>query len=258
MKRRQSTFSLFSFQDIITGLCGIIILIVLVMLVDLADTRTRTNGSPPVHADADNPIVAIQAEIERLRAQLADLQKQTRLLIIVQSDDLPPEQKEKLKKEADERQKRLAALLSQIKLLRQQLTEEKARDEEQQRAIRQMEEAKIKLENALAEAKNKHGVTLIRDVNFYKTPVFIDMQRDRFVLYRPFEKGTQPQTFSGDGELPALRQALNALDTTVHTIILLARPSRAREMMRLAEMVKTLGFSYGRDPLEEDAELSFQ
>ena len=50
---------------------------------------------------------------------------------------------------------------------------------------------------------------------------------------------------------------LEERDHTTHTVILLVRPSGVDMMGELSELVKGLGFSCGRDPLEEDVEVSF-
>ena len=53
-----------------------------------------------------------------------------------------------------------------------------------------------------------------------------------------------------------LSRELVKLDYTTHTVILLVRPSGIKKMQAIADMVRGYGLSYGRDPLEEDVEVS--
>ena len=61
---------------------------------------------------------------------------------------------------------------------------------------------------------------------------------------------------NGDNLRDGVTEALLDLDHTTHTVILLVRPSGVDMMDDLSRLTKSLGFSYGRDPLEEDVEVS--
>lgn len=69
VRRTRVQFSLFAFQDIITGLCGVLILIVLTMTLDFANTREEP-AAPP------EPLVSEHADIEKLELEIAALQKE--------------------------------------------------------------------------------------------------------------------------------------------------------------------------------------
>ena len=71
-KRRQRVrFSLFAFQDIITGLCGVLILLVLLMLVDFVTVPERRVVEPESMNETEDSIEILRKEIRRLEYELA-------------------------------------------------------------------------------------------------------------------------------------------------------------------------------------------
>ena len=96
-RKSQNPFSLFAFQDIITGLCGIMVFFVLVMLVDLISGREapRTESEPtPIEAKDD--FDALRREIASLRETLKQLKEETRRIIVAAETKTAPEKEEKL------------------------------------------------------------------------------------------------------------------------------------------------------------------
>lgn len=75
---------------------------------------------------------------------------------------------------------------------------------------------------------------------------------------RPLKSSTHRKWFSFNEVNDGLFNELVKLDCTVYTVILLVRPSGAKNMPRIANMVRSCGLSCGRDPLEEDVEVSLQ
>ena len=72
-RRRQRTrFSLFAFQDIVTGLCGVLILLVLTMVVDLADRRAQDREHRVPEVAIEEKTAAIRKEIAELKKNLSD------------------------------------------------------------------------------------------------------------------------------------------------------------------------------------------
>ena len=94
MKRfnRNSPFSLFSFQDIITGLCGIIILFVLIMLVDLVMRRdASSSGARDEPVEVVDRTDELRNEIATLKQELAAVRELARSVIVATKDKAAPE-----------------------------------------------------------------------------------------------------------------------------------------------------------------------
>lgn len=255
--RRNTPFSLFSFQDIITGLCGIIILFVLIMLVDLVMKRDPATG----HAEEQNIELEdrtedLKREIDALRKELAQVKESAKSVIVATKDKAAPELAAKLDKDLTEKERELAALLSQVIDLRTRVAAAKDADDENKRKVREMEETRRLLENKLSALKEKKGVTLIPERGEFKAPVYLVLGRGGVEVLRPLKKKVYRKWYFFDDLADGLSKELVRLDATTHTVILLIRPSGVKKMQGVVEMVRAYGLSYGRDPLEEDVEVS--
>lgn len=261
-RRKTNPFSLFSFQDIITGLCGIMILLVLLVIVDITTRRDAPQGSRErsVPVEDDSHKEELLSEIEALEKRLTALKDESRLLVVAASEKVAPEVRERLVSELNERQREAAALLSQVEDLRIRVFKAREADAEGKKAIAEMDRHRGILETKLNEMKNRKGVTLIPEYGEYKLPVFVVCGRGGIQVVRPLEGSGSRETIrqwlpdNTDME-KNLRRELDRLDRTTHTIILLIRPTGVKHMDALAKLVEGMGFSYGRDPLEEDLDI---
>lgn len=256
MKRRSSSspISLFSFQDIITGLCGLLILFVLIMVIDLV---VRRNGSPLPPAEPDRPVAELQAEIADLKEQLAELRRQVDEKRSKLSISLSKEKAEEARKDLSEKDRILSNLLAETKELETRL--EKALDAQAKSAekLKEMELARRNLEDSLNRLRKRNGITLIPERGYSKSPVFVVLGRGQVTVTAPLDENRREATFSEDVLGNRLRESLSRFDSTTHSVVLIVRPSGVDAMDRAVELVKSLGFSFGRDPLEENTEVSF-
>lgn len=256
VRRTRVQFSLFSFQDIITGLCGILILIVLTMILDVVDTREMAET-------AAKPAVVESVDAERLKSEIAELQKELaaareaakRVIVSVKSA-VSPEEAQRLAVELSEKERERIALLSQVEALRQRLAAARDADAKNRQKLREMEETRRALERRLASLSGRKGITLIPERGFHKIPVYLVCGRGGVEMLRPLEKSAARRWIPDERVDEEVGEELLRLDHTTHTAILLVRPSGVDMMDRLASLVKNMGFSCGRDPLEEDVDVS--
>ena len=256
-KRRQRIrFSLFAFQDIITGLCGVLILLVLFMLVDFVTAPERRVVEPdPINETGDSS-ESLRRAIQRLESELAKAREAARTAIVSVKDAAAPEVAAKLTAEMSEKEKELAALVSQVADLQTRVAKAKDADARNKRKVREMEETRRILEGKIAALRNKKGVTLIPERGSFKSPVYIICGKGGVEIVRPLKKNARRKWVNSDNLRDGVTEALLDLDHTTHTVILLVRPSGVDMMDELSRLAKSLGFSYGRDPLEEDVEVS--
>lgn len=256
--RRNTPISLFSFQDIITGLCGVIILFVLVMLVDLVMTRNRHNPFPELSVEVDDETEALKREIATLKQELARTKESVKNIIVAARNQAAPEESARLDKEIDEKERAIAALVTQVLDLRMRVAVAEDADAENRRKVREMEETRRILESKLEELKDKKGVTLIPERGEFKAPVYLVLGRGGVEVLRPLKKETYRKWYFFDEIKAGLASEFANLDHTTHTVILLVRPSGIKRMQMIADIVRGYGLSYGRDPLEEDVEVSLE
>lgn len=255
--RKNTPFSLFSFQDIITGLCGIVILFVLIMLVDLVVKRDAVTAHPEErNLELEDKTVELRKEIAALREELSAVKESVESVIVATKGKAAPEISAKLGKDLTEQERKVAALVSQVIDLRTRVAAAKDADDENKKKVREMEETRRLLENKLAGLKDKKGVTLIPERGEFKAPVYLVLGRGGVEMLRPLKKSTYRKWCFFDDIKDDLYGELVKLDHTTHTVILLVRPSGVKGMQTVADMVRGCGLSCGRDPLEEDVEVS--
>ena len=254
--RQRARFSLFAFQDIVTGLCGVLILLVLTMVVDLADRRELEKAHSVSDVANEEKTAALRKEIAELEKKLESARATARTAIVSVKDTAAPEDAARLTKEMTEKERELAALVTQMEDLRTRVEAAKEADARNRKKVREMEETRRALENRLAALKNRKGVTLIPERGSIKSPIYIVCGRGGVEVLRPLAKTVSRNWIAFDKMKDGLTDELAKLDHTIHTVVLLVRPSGVEQMDELANLVKSLGFSCGRDPLEEDVDVS--
>ena len=256
-RRQRVRFSLFAFQDIITGLCGVLILFVMIMLVDFVMTPEGKAAEPPLtEEDANANLELLREDISRLEKDLAKAREEARATIVSSKEAAAPEVAAKLTAELSDKERELAALVSQVADLRTRVAAAKDADARNKKKVREMEETRRILEGKLAGMRNKKGITLIPERGSFKMPVYIICGRGGVKIIRPLKKDSKGKWIERGQLRDGVTRELEGLDHTTHTVVLLVRPSGLEMMNELAGLVKALGFSCGRDPLEEDVEVS--
>ncbi len=257
--RRRSTgnpFSLFSFQDIITGLCGIMVFFVLVMLVDLISEREAPrNEAEQTPYEAEDNLNALKREIASQRESLKQLKEATRRIIVASESKVAPEKETILVAEMNEKEREAAALDLQIRDRRMRVAKARDADAESRRKVAEMGKTRRLFQERLSKLTRAKGVTLILEPGEFKAPIFIVCGRDGVEVLRPIAKRPYRKLYPYDDMVEGVTNELSPLDRSTHTVILLIRPSGISLMDTLVTLVKGMGFSYGRDPLEEDVDV---
>ena len=256
-RSRNNPFSLFSFQDIITGLCGIMIFMVLVQVVGLAFERTV--DVPTYDSDlevAEEEREKLKKEIAKLERELSAVKAKSAKAIVSANDKAKSEDVEKVQKELTEKELVVAALVSQVHDLETQVEAAKKADAENRAKVQEMERTRRLLERQIADMKGRKGVTLIPERGSVKIPVYMVCSSQGLEIHSPFEKRPAKKILNSDIER-GLGRFLADLDHTTHCVVLLVRPSGVKVMDRAEELLKGNSFAYGRDPLAENDEIVF-
>lgn len=258
MRRRgRNPFSLFSFQDIITGLCGIMVFMVLVQAVDLVTGKDRVCQDELVVTDANQGLESIRREIVGLERKIVDVRNRAAKVVVVPKDRARPEEVEELTKAMTEKEKVVAALVSQVHDLETQVEKARNADAEDSAKVKEMERARRLLEQKLASQKGRKGLTLIPERGESKLPIYVVCAGSGIEVWRPFEKGCGSRRFGKHEVNDALADYFDGIDHTTHSVVLLVRPSGVEVMNGIGRLLKARSFTYGRDPLEEDVEIIF-
>lgn len=258
MRRRgHNPFSLFSFQDIITGLCGIMVFMVLVQALDLVFAKDVTRRDVSRDETMGRGLECLRREVVELERKMTDLRNKAAKAVVVPMDRARPEEVEKLTKAMTEKEKVVAALVSQVHDLETQVEKARNADADDRKKVREMERTRRLLEQKLAAQKNRKGLTLIPERGESKLPIYVVCAGSGVEVWRPFEKGCGCRRFPLAAVQGPLSDYFDEIDHTTHLVVLLVRPSGVRVMNDLGKILKSKSFAYGRDPLEEDVEIAF-
>lgn len=255
-RKRVNPVSLFAFQDIITGLCGIMIFMVLVQIVGLAFEGLRDEWCfKPVVCSTES-IDVLKSEIKALEKELSTVKIKSSRAVMAIKDKARQEDVDKSNKQLTEKELVVAALISQVHDLETQVESAKKADAEDAARVREMERTRRLLEQQIAGLKGRRGVTLIPERGEFKLPVYMICSWSGIEVQRPFEK-VPKVNIASDAVQDKLDEYIAALDHTTHAVVLLVRPSGVKFMNQAVEILKNHSCTYGRDPLEENLEVAF-
>lgn len=257
MKRRwrSSPVSLFSFQDIVTGTCGIMIFMVLVQILLL--NVAPEAGEFTVGTDEETDALVLKREIRQLEAELAEIRVRSRKIAVASKDAARPGEYEKAAEALSEKERVVASLVSQVHDLETRVAAAKDADAKNEERIKEMERTRCLLEQQISDMKNSKGITLIPQRGSFKIPFYVICSSHGLEVLRPLDAGADNIAISAAEVERGFSGFLSRLDHTTHAAVLLVRPTGVEMMNRAVVLLKQNSFTYGRDPLEEWAVVSF-
>lgn len=258
-RRRANPFSLFSFQDIITSVMGIILLAALLLAVELV---TRKHGAPQ-STEVSQVSSIVTENVSTVRADIAELKKE---LASLQSDSLAAAgtlvvESESRKKVAQVRSMRMSAELTKLTAYLKERLAELARveatsfDRRDERRKLEMLEAEIR--SSIAELKELRS----SDRLFYnaipgmsKTPWLIDVSAERIQVGSLPSGSTRqsPRLLHTFADIDATVEFTRELSTDGNYFLILIRPSGIERFEELLTALRGRSFDLGFDVVDED------
>ena len=253
-RKSQSPFSLFSFQDIITGLCGIMIFLVLIMLVDIITRRAAESV----------PVMEV-SEVQRLESEVAALEEKARELLAAirakrsaAASDAPEEARHGAATELADAEARARRAEAEGRNADKAASEAAAANASAFEKVRTLEARATELEKRLEQLKKQNRITLIPEEGFRKKPVYLVLSAAETELASPYlDDGRRTAYGAGDEGFRKALAALEKLGTYDYCVVLLVRPDSFDRMERIAFRLREAGFDVGRDPIGQNAELDF-
>ncbi|TWT91842.1 hypothetical protein [Neorhodopirellula pilleata] len=259
-RRQENALSLFAFQDIITGVAGVMLFILLLLVVQLAipaaqKVRSERTDGPlfPVASDSDIE------HLEQLRERLASLRSQTEDRLEVQSIGADATLRE-LHKRLDETLARQQDLNRDTESLAEQITTNASSDEFQ-RVEREVESMQNELAVIEAELQRFAGGEFItfRATDSRADVWLVDVRRrsaELMSLQDPsnndrmeFEESIEPPTLA-KRIAERLRQNQGSL-----SVVLLFRPSAAGGASELLRAMRSLGYNVALELLDSETQI---
>lgn len=257
-KHRSGPISLFSFQDILTSLMGVVFLMVLLLSLELVH-RIPSVSDLPQHQAAQ-----LQAEIQQMQTTCQQLQKQ--LDLVHQQAKMAAQTHQQLQQHRKQLQQdfqRLWAECQSKKKTLRELTHQKETLEKQLHSPREGQQMK-QLREKIAQIHRKLGEIKAQNVFIFnpvpgeKLPWVVDMAGPAWQVisvqtFRPV--ATFHQT--PEERLSAFVQWARNRNPRWEYFILFVRPAGLARYYRLRERLERMGFELGVDLLGDDQKLVF-
>src|SRR5690606_22558959 len=228
-KPHRPVFSLFSFQDIITSVTGVILLTTLLLTLSLVQQAlTAPTSAPQVDASIEREIEAAEQELRQLTQELQRNQRRLEDLETVAAGGIETTV-EALEQEVERLQKTWSRLTAQEQAI--QTEKEKLQLENQKLEPQREELAQLRRDAAATRAKIeslRKANRLIYNpaVGSNKTAWLIDLSAERMLVAQlgrkaPPERFTPPSTL---GRMPEFERWLKRRDPRTDYFVLLVRP----------------------------------
>jgi len=247
-KKLQTPVNLFSFQDIIIGVTGILIMFTLILVLS---SQSSQSSADDLTKEQIEKLEAMQKLIESLLENLSDIDKDIKAM----GGALSPEQlEEKMKLLDSELSKFQADIDSETSSVQKEIDDRKQQVEEiQQQTVVDKVELK-KLKEKLKELSRQ--TLFLPGEDSANDFIVLDVSGERcewFWRKTPTEKSQFPVSDTGK-----LNQLMATLDKTKHQVVIFCRPSGILHFRKYQFLVHKLGLKFGTDSLAETDVIQFE
>jgi hypothetical protein len=253
-RHRGHPVSLFSFQDIITCLCGIMILITLLMAISISANASRT---PESHS-ADK---ASTIDNQALRDRVADLQSTLSELNAapVTPDPVKAAQERlDLARRVQEQAQQRDALLSELRITERRRDKESATLDALTNELSRLQSQKQQLQSEIQVRRPSHTIAIIPGNDTAKIPVVIECSAE---LIRISRLGYASVHTVGTGDevemLARIKLHLAQYPSSSHYVVFMIKPSGFLLYQLISMYVETQGYEIGYDVIGEDSAISY-
>ena len=290
MRNRGVPISLFSFQDIITSLTGVMIIGILVIALQLVDSIRKKQATPPLDPEFEE----MQRELAELRRQLQmysetemeepderleefrnqsleqlnlRLEQERQLVekrretvdnLRNNAEAMNEETKRLAEEEAERHQKNRAELEQVLEEIRSKMAELKTEEEKTLARSRQLTEERNQIQDAIAQKQRKLEFAFIG--NRTHTPILVECTRQGFraAIYPPDK--AEILDFQGKdfhSNLRDLTHWLKQFDFSRYYPVLLYRDGSLENSEEIEGEIKKLSpaIKLGRDPVSMSVEI---
>lgn len=252
MKRHGSPITLFSFQDIITGLCGLMIMLVLIMLIDVI-RRKNTNEASPI--ELKGTFSELEVEIADLKTKFAENEKELSSSVLT-NVTTAIESIQTTRTELSDQKKTIQSL--EARVAEQELAN---KDKQAKKKVAdELKRAQEKIRDALEAAIAKYGknmMTFIPERGIAKIPVYVECSGTEVKIHRPMHN-LPGMTFPYSQNMNGVLKIADETNPTTSYFLLLIKPSALGYAFELKYRLAEKGFNIGIDPILEETVLNFE
>jgi hypothetical protein len=257
MRKRyeEAPISLFSFQDIITCVTGIMIFLVLIMTLELLRQAAAEPSPDPAARDPELERLAREHEalLKQAREQHETMLAQTRRLNVL--DPLALAATPARLREARQRELALAAEMARL-ATQQSNTQAAAAQDGQQTAADSLRLAELMaqkdaLENRLKDETVRNRLAFIPESGNGKRPILVQWSASE-IKVKPLQSQETVRSFtSAAAGLSELKSWMRGRQSNLEYVVVLLKPSGVASFSGEYQGLRDLGLDLGLEPLEE-------
>ncbi len=275
-KNQEAPLTLFSFQDIITSITGIMILVVLMLILNIIESKTSSIKNPVI---VEN-IREMRRSIEQIEAQIVEtkewLEANSGKIPEIDMDALPilmKRQREKINAEKDA----LETMITDERKLKEKIEETKRRTADARKKIKEqkklmemlnesMEKQMGPLETRLKELRKKYEeekkkVSISVDRSESKSLVVVQCSGDGIKLKSANDGKIEDFTDDSPTNIKTLERfkewLLKRNSASSEYIAVAVKASGSGCCKYIVSMLKAAGYEYGLEPIAEESEAVF-
>lgn len=252
-KRRRGNddpVSLFSFQDIITTLSGVLILLVLIMAIQVAAQKSATAKSAP--EESNDPLTAHVDKLEDDLGKVREIIAATKADPVQVARDLVARELELKSRESNH-----VAAERELFVLKEQL---KRKSSHLSAASQNAARIAAELERVIAynaDIRVRNNVYFIPEVGIQKKPVLIECSESGLKCGVLGDPANVLKIAAGSDLQGGLRGYLRGLSKEKHHIVFLVKPSGVSGYDETSPVVRDAGFDMGSEPIGESIEVEY-
>ncbi|SLM29939.1 hypothetical protein MTBBW1_2030029 [Desulfamplus magnetovallimortis] len=267
-ERASVSISLFSFQDIITCLSGIMILLVLLISLDLvnikfSDTNSRKSSFPDSPSSEDT-IPSYPENHDNNSPAVATLQSMAIQIIEKMEKGIMPDSVD-MARLIVEMEYAESSILAQKEVVQKDLLQlnQDAKDAEKTRQDLEKKENFLKqtiaeLQSTLDNLSKDNILTLIPEKGESEKPLMVECSGEK-IRRAGFGRNSLPESFPAtQSGIESFLESLSMLKKSDQYLLLMIKPSASDYAMELVDEIRKKNFDVGYDVMMEDQRLSFQ
>ena len=255
-KNGDSPISLFSFQDAMTGVCGVVVLITLILALELT-RRVESEASLSV---SQTQLDVAREKVRELQAELdvatRNLEEQTAI-----NANVAGTTPEEARSDLEAVDAKLQEVQEENERLNAELTRSQSEENDVQKLQEELERASSELETLEKELNAARNYSASTSSAYYKFPENVREKPWFFEISDGRIQGTtrdeQTQTFLGESCVKEFVKWAKTRERSKEYFVLVFRPSGAGLFSELTALLQLANYRYGVDLVAEDVELRF-
>ena len=249
--------SLFSFQDVMMSVMGILILVTLLMALQLTGSVAAVSAVAAADLDdVDDPVdieekSRLQTQADRLAREIEEVTRKLEKEALLSVDQR--EVARGLQEVIAEKHRRIRELQQRVRAARQSAESGEEDDKVLDRRLILLRQEANRLRGELADARLNPKLTYIVQRGEGKSPMIVELRGDRIGVGVPQDQGAAAWFRANDQEL-LIRQFtawMESRDAESEYFVVILKPSGMEMYGRLLEAIRKAGFDAGTDYVEE-------